>query len=295
MTADPGELRYHVEFLSGMTPPRSFRNPESLDRAALYIAATFERIGLDCQRQSYETEGVEFFNVAASYNPGAEERLIVGAHYDVFGELPGADDNASAVAGLLETARLITREGPDLDCGIDFVAYTLEEPPFYGSDNMGSAVHARFLAEKKIPVRGMICLEMIGFFTDEPESQRVPYPHLQGVLPDKGNFIVLVGLEDQRAFVDLFCRAMQESCRVVPVYPVLFPADDIVLAGMSDHVSYWEHGFSALMVNDTSYFRNRNYHTAGDTADTLDFVRMADVVDGVSRAVITMASAGEAE
>jgi hypothetical protein len=136
---------------------------------------------------------------------------------------------------------------------------------------------------------------MIGYFSDELGSQRVPYQEMEADFPDQGNFIVLVGLEDQRAFVDLFCRAMQESCRVVPVYPVLFPADDIVLAGMSDHVSYWEYGFSALMVNDTSYFRNRNYHTAGDTADTLDFVRMADVVDGVSRAVITMASAGEAE
>ena len=285
MKADQNELYYLVAFLSTMQPPRNYLHLESMDRAASFIEANFRRYGLEPAQQNYQIGDHKYCNIIASYNPEAKQRLIVGAHYDVFGEFPGADDNASAVAGLLETARLISHEQPELEYRIDFVAYSLEEPPFYGSGAMGSAVHARSLAEQKVPVLGMICYEMIGYFSDEPGSQRVPYSEMEADFPDQGNFIVLVGLQTEKEFVYRILDNMRSSSSTVPVLTTLFSTDDIVLAGMSDHVSYWEHGFKALMINDTSFFRNPNYHTAGDTIDTLDFTRMGEVVTAACRAV----------
>ena len=138
-----------------------------------YIKNEFEQAGLEVQYQKWIAAGNEYTNVIGVYNGHKSKRLIVGAHYDVCGEQPGADDNASAVAGLLESARLIGENKPDLDYAIEFVAYCLEEPPFFGTTEMGSYVHAKSLFDNNVDVIGMICYEMIGYFSDEPNSHHI--------------------------------------------------------------------------------------------------------------------------
>ncbi|MDQ3101811.1 MAG: M28 family peptidase, partial [Bacteroidota bacterium] len=136
----------------------------------------------------------------ATYNHAGIRTLVIGAHYDVAGEQPGADDNASAVAGLLEVARMLFRTKPELDYRIDLVAYCLEEPPYFATKEMGSYVHAKSLKDAGTDVIGMISLEMIGYFSDEPGSQNFPSPELAELYPNTANFIIVVGVEEHAAF-----------------------------------------------------------------------------------------------
>jgi len=140
-----------------LRPFLNFQNLDSLEKVTQYIIREFSDIGFDFEEQKWNAAGNEYVNVIASYNKHKTKRLIVGAHYDVCGDQPGADDNASAVAGLLETARMVAENKPDLDYRIDFVAYCLEEPPFFGTPDMGSFVHAKSLHDQQIDVIGMIC------------------------------------------------------------------------------------------------------------------------------------------
>lgn len=231
----------------------------------------------------WTARGRDYKNIIASYRPDKLIRLIVGAHYDVAGNQPGADDNASGIAGMLETARLVMENMPEPGYGIDFVAYCLEEPPFFGTEMMGSWVHARSLFSHMIPVIGMICFEMIGYFSGEPGSQEIPPGILQGRYPDTGNFIVVVGVDKHRAFNERFCRLMAADSEI-DVMLASFP-DGGGFAGMSDQSSYWAFGYKAVMINDTSFLRNKNYHKKSDTIDTLDFERMANVVGSTYNAV----------
>lgn len=178
--ADPTRLYTDAQFLTSLQPARSYENLGSLNQAADYIHTELAKLDCAVQEQVFQVEGDDYRNVIASFGPAEAERLIVGAHYDVWGEQPGADDNASAVAGLLETARLLHAQRPVLTRRIDFVAYSLEEPPFFATEHMGSAVHAQALHAAQVPVR-VLCYEMIGYFSDEPGSQRYPDPSLAEV------------------------------------------------------------------------------------------------------------------
>ncbi|HEY9422925.1 MAG TPA: M28 family peptidase [Thermoanaerobaculia bacterium] len=271
--ADPGRLRRHVEFLTTEASPRDSDHPENLAKAADYIRSHFERTGARVRDQPFEVRGQTYRNVVASFGPETGPLLVVGAHYDSFGDFgpnPGADDNASGTAGLLELARLL--DGRPLAHRIELVAYANEEPPYFGSPWMGSAVHARSLKGQE--VRGMICLEMIGYFTDEQ-----PWPHwLLGLLyPDRGDFIAIAGRWSDRTLA----RHLKKSIRAsgFPTYSFTAPRS----AGLdgSDQINYWDLGIPAVMVTDTSFVRNPNYHTPGDTAGTLDYGRMAGVVEGI--------------
>jgi Zn-dependent M28 family amino/carboxypeptidase len=228
-------------------------------------------------------QGNEYTNVIASYNSAKVKRLIVGAHYDVCGDQPGADDNASAVAGLLECARLVFKHQPELEYRIDFVAYCLEEPPFFGLESMGSYVHAKSLHDNKVDVIGMISLEMIGYFSDEPNSQPYPSPELARQYPDKANYIIVVGIEKYAAF-NRKVHALMTSGSAIDVQIINFPTGE-GLAGLSDQRSYWKFGYNALMINDTAFIRNPNYHMPTDTIDTLDFKKMTAVIDSTYRAI----------
>ncbi len=183
-----------VKFLTELRPYRNYQNIESLNAVCEYLKKEIAEIGLEASEQSWEVAGKTYRNVLTSYNKEASRRLVVGAHYDVCGDQEGADDNASAVAGLLETMRLVVANQPKLDIRIDFVFYSLEEPPFFGTEQMGSYVHAKSLHEQDADVLGMICYEMIGFFSDEAKSQSYPSPELSQLFPDTGNFIVVVGI-----------------------------------------------------------------------------------------------------
>jgi Zn-dependent M28 family amino/carboxypeptidase len=268
--------------------PRDEQDPENLAWAARYIGDQFEKAGARVSRQSFDARGATFGNVIATVGPATRERLVVGAHYDVEGRRPGADDNASGVAGLLELAGMLRTAPPRMR--VDLVAYALEEPPYFNTSAMGSAVHAESLRRDGIPLRAMIALEMIGYFQDAPRTQTFPFPALAWLYPSTGNFVAVVGNLGQIGLVRRVKGTMR-AAGPLPVYsinaPRLVPGIDF-----SDHLNYWAAGYPAVMISDTAFYRNPNYHTARDTPDTLDYRRMAEVVRGVY-AVVRVLTDGE--
>ncbi|MFD3002147.1 M28 family peptidase [Pontibacter toksunensis] len=287
---DTQRLYNDVEFLTSLQPARSYQNKQSLEKASRHIFEELHQLAFDkIEYQEFTVRGGEKYrNVSALYKGRSEERIIIGAHYDVCGEQPGADDNASAVAGMLETARLIHqhRQKEELYYTLEFVGYCLEEPPFFGTEEMGSAVHARQMLNEKVPVKYMIAYEMIGYFSDAPNSQNFPDPALKSMFPSTGNFIVIAGHSSQKEVAATLAARIQEHC-TIPVFPVAFPVTD-GLANLSDHRNYSKHGYNAVMVNNTSFLRNPHYHMTTDTIDTLDFDKMGDVVKGVTGMLIAM-------
>jgi Zn-dependent M28 family amino/carboxypeptidase len=260
--------------------PRGADQPENLDRAAAYIAERFREAGARVSEQPFSERGRTYRNVIADFGPPAGEKLIVGAHYDAFtstGDLPGADDNASGTAGLLELARLLGVRAPRRP--VELVAFTTEEPPFFGSENMGSAVHAAQLQRSRMGVTGMICLEMIGYFHRE---QTWSSPLLGMMYPSKGDFVAVTGgWPDRELARDM--KAAMRGAGGVDVYSFTGPRE---MLDASDQRNYWSRGWRAVMVTDTAYLRNPNYHTKRDTSDTLDYEKMARVVDGVFNYIV---------
>jgi hypothetical protein len=283
MKAQQERLFADAEFLTSLRPYRNYENLDSLERVCDHIKNEFQKAGLEHEEQKWMAAGNEYKNIIATYNKGKKRRLIIGAHYDVCGDQPGADDNASAVAGLLETARLIAENKPEIDYQIDFVAYCLEEPPFYGTTEMGSYVHAKSLYDNNVDVIGMICYEMIGYFSDEPESQPFPSAEMASMYPHIANFIMGVGTEKYSDFNDKVYRLMAEDSKI-DVQLASLPSSN-GLAGMSDQRNYWTFGYNALMINDTSFVRNPHYHQETDTIDTLDFDKMREVINSAYKAV----------
>lgn len=281
ITATPEILKRDVKILSEDFQPRDHRHTENLDRCAAYIRAELEKTGARVEEQEYRVAGKTYRNVLARFGTKGGPLTVVGAHYDACGETPGADDNASAVAGLLELARMLGRH--PLPGDFELVAYTLEEPPYFRTPAMGSAVHATSLRHRGVEVRGVVVLEMIGFFDDGWFSQGYPFPLLRAFYPSRGNFIAVVGRLDQRRFTrDI--KAGMKGATPLPVWSINAPAS---LPGLdySDHFNYWNQGWNAVMVTDTSFYRNKEYHEAGDTWNRLDFSRMAHVVTGVYEAL----------
>src|SRR5215471_18093776 len=179
---DPERLRKHVSALSETFAPRDYTHVENLDRAADYIEREFREAGAEITEQVFIVDSQRYRNIIARFGPETKERIVVGAHYDVCGPYPGADDNASGIAGLIELAHLVSKQ--NLATRVELVAYTLEEPPFFRTEQMGSAVHAASLADAQVKLRAMLCLEMIGYFTDQPGSQQYPLPELKALYPD---------------------------------------------------------------------------------------------------------------
>jgi len=241
----------------------------------------FSKYGLKSVDQTFTVEGNEYKNVIASYNSHKKRRMIVGAHYDVCEDQPGADDNASAVAGLLESARMVAEAKPNIDYRIDFVAFTLEEPPFYSTESMGSFVHAESIGKIRSDVIGLINFEMIGYFNDGP--QEYPYPELPGKFPAVANFIAVVGKEEYHIFNERVYNLMSLKSGIDVVladHPVIEG-----LAGLSDQMNYWMFDIPALMINDTAYVRNPHYHLMSDDIDTLSFDHMTEVVSSTYKAI----------
>ncbi|PYN18289.1 MAG: peptidase M28 [Candidatus Rokuibacteriota bacterium] len=284
---DPVRLEAHVRMLAETLAPRHWKRQDNLDRAAAYVAARLGEAGARVTEQVYAVEAAgRYRNVIGSFGPEAGERVIVGAHYDGAGPFAAADDNASGVAGLLELARLLGT-GRTPATRVDLVAFTLEEPPYYDTEWMGSHVHAAALRREGVAVRAMIALEMIGYFSDAPGSQRLPHLLLRVVYPSTGNFVAVIGRLGEAQLARRVKRAMQDATDL-DVYSMNAPAW-IPGIDFSDHRSYWAQGYPAVMVTDTAFYRNDRYHTPRDTPDTLDYRRMADVVRGVHRAVLTLA------
>jgi hypothetical protein len=287
-TVDAENLRRHVGALTGLGGYRSFEYPEVLDRAAEYIRHQWMTMGFDVSEQPYEVAGTTYRNLLAGFGPGAAPLIVVGAHYDVCGDQDGADDNGSAVAALLELSRILASERPPLQRRIEMVAFTLEEPPFFRTDGMGSAVHLQSLRQRGARVEAMICLEMLGYFSDAPRSQSFPVPGLGLLYPRTGNFIAVVGNFRGRRLTREVKSSMAGTC-AVPVHSINAPS---IVPGVdfSDHVNYWRAGIPAVMITDTAFYRNPNYHLPSDTADTLDFDRAAEVVKGLYAALVALGS-----
>jgi len=283
---DPSRLEAHVRMLTERFVPRDEAHPENLDRAAAYIRRAFERAGGRASQQPYQVNGKTYLNVIAFFGADTQERIVIGAHYDsVAADVPGADDNASGVAGLIELARMLGEAPPPMR--VELVAYTLEEGQHFRTERMGSAVHAASLEAKHIAVRAMFSLEMLGYFSDAPDSQGYPHPIMQLFYPSRGNYIAVVGKLDQPLVVRRVKAAMR-GASALPVYSINAPR---FVRGIdfSDHRNYWEAGYDAVMITDTAFYRNPHYHTAGDTSETLDYRRMAMVVKGVHAAVEALA------
>jgi len=276
----PESLRERVEILSRGFGPRDADHPENLGKIAEYLAAEFKSHGARVSFQDFEVDYSLYRNVIAEYGPETGEVLVVGAHYDTAGDQPGADDNASGVAGLLEISRLLSRA--KLTYRIMLAAYTLEEPPYFRTKDMGSAVHARSLRERGISVKLMISLEMIGYFSNQENSQKFPTPLLKIFYPSQGNFILVVDQLFSNHGAKL--KKWMIPASDLPVYSINAPA---IIPGVdfSDHLNFWNHGYPAVMVTDTAFLRNDAYHTGRDTADRLDYTEMAKVVQGVYRYV----------
>ena len=290
---DISRLQAHVRVLSQELYPRSYDQRTKLAAAAAYVRSQLAGAGANTEEQVFSVDGDRYRNIIARYGPTDGPVLVIGAHYDSYGNevrgasfpggyditthTPGADDNASGVAGLIELARLLTQAPPKI--GVELVAYSLEEPPHFRTDAMGSVQHARRLRSSGRNVELMISLEMIGYFSTDPQSQTYPLPGLKLIYPDRGDFIAVVGRIRDGA-VTRKVKAAMLGASDLPVRSMnalsFIPGIDF-----SDHSSYWKEGFPAVMITDTAFYRNPHYHQAGDTADRLDYERMAKVVRGV--------------
>ncbi len=279
-------LEEHVRKLAIDFLPRDAAHPDQLDRVAGYIEDHFRSMGGRVSIQPYEVDGCSYRNVTVRFGRETSDRIVVGAHYDAAGEWPGADDNASGVAGLLELGRILGGSPPEMT--VELVAYTLEEPPHFRSDRMGSAVHARQLRSRGVDVRLMICLEMIGYFSDETESQILPLSLLAPFYPSAGNFIAVIGNMGGGGDVRRVKRTMMRAT-ALPVHSFCAPPKLVYGIDLSDHLNYWREGFPAVMITDTAFFRNRAYHTKDDTPARLDYERMAFVVEALAVVVRELA------
>jgi Zn-dependent M28 family amino/carboxypeptidase len=282
-------LRSHVEFLAGELGERNAAYYSELRRAEEYIAAEFAAAGYSVQTQSYRIGDKSYSNLIASRTGKAVPRevVIVGAHYDT-ASTPGADDNASGVAGLLELARLFSSE--ETARTVRFVAFVNEEPPFFRTEEQGSRVYVRWGMDPRETVVGAVILEMIGYYTGSPRSQRYP-PPLGFGYPTAGNFIAVVGNLPSRRLTKRVVAAFSAGSP--------FPVESVSAPGfipgldLSDHRSFWLEGIPAVMVTDTAFFRNPHYHRASDTPETLDYRSMAEVVRGLEGVIRALANPRE--
>jgi len=276
-------LHRHVDVLAELIGPRHVGKPEALAAAAAYVEREFVALGDAVERQEYEADGAAVANlIVERRGQTSPDRIVVlGAHYDSIPGTPGADDNASAVAVLIETARLL--QGRRGRRTVRFVAFACEEPPHYYTDSMGSQLYARRCRLRSERIVGMLCLEMVGYFTGEPNSQDIPagIPRwLRWLFPSRGLFLASVGNLRSLALAWRFHRGFKRYSPL-PLFSVCLP-ERIHEIRMSDNSSFWDQDYSALMVTDTSFLRNPHYHQASDRADTLDYERMAHVACGVA-------------
>ena len=280
-------LRNHVHFLSMDIGERNWQNYEALERARNYIEQQFKQADLEAKSLPYKLQNETFYNVEAILR-GSEPSMpaiVIGAHYDSVEGSPGANDNATGVAALLELARLLSQE--KLTRTIKFVAFANEETPYFNTgEGMGSIEYVSSFQDPKAAVHCMISLETIGFYSDNQDSQE--YPPLVGLFyPSRGNFIAFVGNFSSRQLV----RSVVQSFRLNSTIPSEGAALPSLVPGvsLSDHRSFWEAGVPALMVTDTAFYRDSKYHLATDTAERLNYEQMARVVSGLSRAVSNLA------
>jgi hypothetical protein len=280
-------LKAHLAFLTRTIGERSVRVPENLARARDYISRCLVDAGLNVRFEPYVYGDMEVANVVAEMASSTtpSRHYLVGAHYDCVAGTVGADDNASAVAVLLELARRLKSlsDHETLDLAVTFVSFPLEEPPVFSTRFMGSRVYASKARRQGLDLDGMICLEMVGCRCRERGCQRYPFPLMFLGYPKAGDFVGLVGNFRSRSLTRSLYRAFAKNPRL-PVVKLTVPFSGWLVPAvrLSDHAPFWDEGFRAVMVTDTAFYRNPHYHTPSDTMDKLDYKFMAEVVGSLA-------------
>jgi Zn-dependent M28 family amino/carboxypeptidase len=278
-------LREYIAILASEIGERNLYRYENLQAAARFIEHTWHELGYRVSHQAYEAKDLQFANLEIEI-PGTskpEEIVILGAHYDTHEKSPGANDNGSAIAALLELARVFS--GKRLPRTLRFVAFTNEEHPFTRTAEMGSRVYARRCHERKEEIRAMICLETIGYCSEQQGSQRLSFKGL--LLPRRGNFIALVGNRRSKALLSDINRLFRSRCDVpckALTLPTNFPG-----AWSSDHWSFWKEGYPGVMLTDTAPLRYRYYHTPKDTPEKVSYDFLTRVVNGLEGTISSLA------
>lgn len=283
-------LRAHVEALAGEIGERNVWRAQALRAAADYIRATWSALGYAVEAQGYEAEGIWCENLEIMI-PGRVAHsgiVLAGAHYDTVAGSPGANDNASAVAGILEIARLL--HGLEPEHSVRLVAFVNEEPPFFSFGNMGSTIYAKAARARGDDIHVMLSLEMLGYYSDQAGSQSYP-PLLRWFYPDCANFIAFVSNLRSRAAL----RRLAAAFAAKSDFPLETLASPSIVPGVSwsDQRSFWREGYPAVMVTDTAFYRYAHYHQASDTPEKLDYRRMARVVEGLSGALALLSTTSE--
>lgn len=279
------QLKKDVYYLAESIGERNIWKREKLESAANYIIQELKNAGLEVSEQKYQVEGILSKNIIGEKKGqrDPEDILVVGAHYDTVPGSPGADDNASGVAALLELARLL--KDKNIAKTIHFVAFVNEEPPFFFSKKMGSWQYAKHAYQDKKNITAMLSLESIGYYSDDKGGQSYPFP-FSFFYPSKGNFIGFVGNLSSRRLVHKTISSFRKNAE--------FPSEGISAPswvpgiGWSDQWSFWRHGYPAVMITATALFRNPHYHAATDLPDTLDYDRMARVVAGLTHVLVEL-------
>lgn len=279
-------LRCDVVFLADTIGERNTDYPEGLTQAEDFISSRFRELGYGVRLETYSAGGMAVANVEATLTGqgNSDEILVVGGHYDSVPGTPGADDNASGVAVLLEIARHFSF--CRLERTIHFVAFVNEEPPYFQTEQMGSHVYARGCLQRKEKIVGMLCLESLGYFSPEPRSQSYPAP-LDKLYPTTADFITFCGNISSGSLL----RDCVESFRATTPFPSesLIAPEGFFSIGWSDHWAFWQAGYPAIMITDTAFLRNPHYHRKSDVPEHLDYDRMTRVAEGLKHVVTRLA------
>jgi Zn-dependent M28 family amino/carboxypeptidase len=252
---------------------------ENLKKCADYIKDYLKNLGYEVNIFNYKIENKEFENIYVLKEGEEDIFIVLGSHYDTVLNSKGADDNASGVAVNLLSAEILKNE--NLKYGIIFCFFPNEEPPFFKTDLMGSYIFAKFLKKQKYKIEGMICLESIGYFTEEKNSQEYPFPFFKNKYGDRGNFIATVGNLKSKDFVKRVSEGIKKFSEITSHHlfssPLIVPGIDF-----SDNWSFYENGFRACMITDTAFYRNPYYHTSFDTYDKLDYKKIEEILKGLT-------------
>jgi Zn-dependent M28 family amino/carboxypeptidase len=281
--ASSGRMRHDVTYLAETIGERNTCHPAELAKAEKSISDRFSKLGYSTRIETYLVGSVKVSNVEATLTGQSKlhEIIVIGAHYDSARETPGADDNASGVAVLLEIARHFKDLRPKRT--IRFVAFVNEEPPYFQTDHMGSHVYARGCKRRHEKIVGMLCLESLGYYSTKAVSQIYP-PPLEKLYPDTGDYVAFCG---DVASYPLLCRCIKHF-RTTTQFPSegLVAPDKLFSVGWSDHWAFWQAGYPAIMITDTAFLRNPHYHLPSDIPETLDYGRMARVTEGLMRVIL---------
>lgn len=279
------ELRSHVTMLSDTIGPRAIGRDDSLKRTADYLVGQFEKTGWSVRRLGYPVRGVMCENLEVERRGATrpEEIVVIGAHYDSVMMTPGADDNASGVAALLALARMFAKPEHSPARTLRFVAFVNEEPYYFQTRLMGSRVYARACKERGDNIVAMLSLESIGYYSDKRGTQHYPSFLVALLRPSRGNFLAFVGNRSSKELVRQVTKTFERS-KTLPSESASLP-DEVQGMGWSDHWSFWQEGYQAVMVTDTATFRNPHYHQPTDKPDTLNFPAFTSAVIGLQDVV----------